>query len=246
MVTLQPGIPAMTPPVAPSSPTPAELPPVADPRRWPALQRLRRQRHLDPRPWIEAIETGALTLEADLIAVLAAHLDGPLACRLLDCWLGQQPHEPAIPALIGACRDPGWADRLRQVLAKAPPEQQILLLPLLGHQRDAADFQLLRDLLLDPGPLPLRRAALDALSAGLSVWPLPPLRRSLATVAGDLQPSLAAAAIDLLARLPGARADLLRLARHPLDPSLEPRLRRRLGALPPAPLLLLVHGRSGG
>jgi hypothetical protein len=246
MVTLQPGIPAMTPPVAPSSPTPVDLPPVADPSRWPALQRLRRHRHLDPRPWIEAIETGALTLEADLIAVLAAHLDGPLACRLLDCWLGQQPHEPAIPALIGACRDPGWADRLRQVLAKAPPEQQILLLPLLGHQRDAADFQLLRDLLLDPGPLPLRRAALDALSAGLSVWPLPPLRRSLATVAGDLQPSLAAAAIDLLARLPGARADLLRLARHPLDPSLEPRLRRRLGALPPAPLLLLVHGRSGG
>ena len=246
MVTQQPGIPAMTPPVAPSPPTPVDLPPVADPRRWQALQRLRRQRHLDPRPWIEAIETGALTLEADLIAVLASHLDGPLACRLLDCWLAQQPHEPAIPALIGACRDPGWADRLRQALAQSPPEQQILLLPLLGHQRDAADFPLLCARLVDPGPLPLRRAALEALSAGLSIWPLAPLRRTLATVAGDLQPSLAAAAIDLLARLPGARADLLRLARHPLDPSLEPRLRRRLFALPAAPLLLLVHGRSGG
>lgn len=246
MVTLQPGIPAMTPPVALSRPTPADLPPAADPGRWPALQRLRRQSHLDPAPWIAAIEAGALPLAADLIAVLAAHCDGPLACRLLDCWLLQQPREAAIPSLIGACRDPRWAARLRQVLAQATLEQQVLLLPLLGHQRDAGDFPLMCARLLDPGPLPLRHAALEALSVGLSAWPLASLRRALATVTQDLQPSLAVAALDLLARLPGARADLLKLARHPLDPSLERRLRRRLGALPAAPLLLLVHGRSGG
>lgn len=246
MVTLQPGISAMTPPVVVSPPTPADLPPAADPRRWQALQRLRRQAHLDPDPWIAAIETGALPLELDLIAVLAPHMDGPLTCRLFECWLAQQRPDPAIPSLIGACRDPRWASRLRQLLDEGSPEQQILLLPLLGHQREPGDFPLLRARVLDPGPLPLRQAALEALSVGLSAWPLDPLRKALATVARDLQPGLAATALDLLARLPRARADLLRLARHRLDPSVERRLQRRLRALPAAPLLLLVHGRSGG
>jgi len=192
MVTLQAGIFAMTPPVAASPPTPADLPPAGDARRWQALQRLRRQVPLDPLPWITAIETGLLPLEADLIAVLAPHLDGPLACRLLDSWMAQANADAAIPSLIGACRDQAWAARLRQLLDQVPPAQP------------------------------------------------------LATVARDLQPSLAAAALDLLARLPGARADLLRLAGESLDPSLELRLQRRLAALPAAPLLLLVHGRSGG
>lgn len=246
MVTLQAGIFAMTPPVAASPPTPADLPPAGDARRWQALQRLRRQVPLDPLPWITAIETGLLPLEADLIAVLAPHLDGPLACRLLDSWMAQANADAAIPSLIGACRDQAWAARLRQLLDQVPPAQQMLLLPLLGHQRQAADFPLLRARLLDPGPLPLRHAALEALSVGLSAWPQAPLHSALATVARDLQPSLAAAALDLLARLPGARADLLRLAGESLDPSLELRLQRRLAALPAAPLLLLVHGRSGG
>lgn len=246
MVTLQPGPSAMTPPVALSPPTPADLPPAGDPRRWPALQRLRRQARLDPDPWIAVIEAAQLPLETDLVAVLAPHLDGRQACRLLDCWLAQEPGEAAIPALIGVCRDPRWAERLRERLDQVSLERQILLLPLLGHQRDSTDFPLLRARLLEPGPLPLRRAALEALSVGLSRWPLAPLRRALATVARDLQPSLASAALDLLARLPGARADLLRLARHRLDPALEPRLRRRLASLPAAPLLLLVHGRAGG
>lgn len=236
----------MTPPVASSGPTPADLPPAGDPRRWPALQRLRRQARIDPDAWIAAIEAGALPLEADLTAVLAPHLDGPLACRLLECWLVAQHGEAAIPSLIGGCRERLWAQRLRQRIGEVPLESQILLLPLLGHQRDAADFPLLRARLLDPGPLALRRAALEALSVGLSAWPLVPLRQALARLASDLQPELAAAALDLLARLPGARADLLRLTRLRLDPSLEPRLQRRLRALPAAPLLLLVHGRSGG
>lgn len=246
MVTLQPGISPMTQPVAIALPTPVDLPPSADPRRWPALQRLRRQADLDAGPWVEAIEAATVPLEADLIAVLAPHLDGALACRLLDCWLSGSPDEPTIPSLIGACRDPRWAACLRQRLARGPLERQILLLPLLGHQRDPADFPLLRSQLLEPGPLQLRLAALEGLSVGLSAWPLAPLRSALAAVVADLQPNLAAAALDLLSRLPGARADLVRLSRHRLDPGVESRLRRRLGALPAAPLLLLVHGRSGG
>lgn len=246
MVTMQPGTFAMTPPVGASPPTPMDLPPVADPRRWQALQRLRRQACLDPQSWIAAMERGELPLEADLIAVLAPHLDGAAACCLLDVWLAQPCPDPAIPSLLGVCRDPRWAARLRQRLDEVPVEHQLLLLPLLGHQREADDFPLFCRRLLDPGPLALRHAALEALSVGLSAWPLAPLRSALAAVTRDLQPGLAAAALDLLARLPGARADLLRLSRHRLDPTLEPRLRRRLDALPAAPLLLLVHGRSGG
>jgi len=246
MVTLQPGIPAMTQPVALAPLTPADLPPPGDPRRWPVLQRLRRQAQLDPRPWVAAIEAAELPLQVDLLAVLAPHLDAALACRLLDCCLAQPSPEPAIANLIGVCRDPAWAARLRQLLSGAELEQRILLLPLLGHQRQSMDFPLLRTQLLDPGPLALRRAALEALGVGLSAWPLAPLCRTLARVATDLQPSLAAAALDLLARLPGARADLLQLSRQPPDPGLQPRLQRRLPPLPAAPLLLLVHGRAGG
>lgn len=236
----------MKPPVAVLPPTPADLPPVGDPGRWAALQRLRRQALLDAASWVVAIELGEISLQADLIAVLAPHLDGGMACRLLDCWLARWPGEAAIPSLIGGCRDPRWAERLRQALNEEGGDRQVLLLPLLGHQRDPTDFSLLCARLCDRGPLPLRQAALEALSVGLSAWPRDRLRQALAEVVRDLHPGLAASALDLLARLPCARADLLRLSRHPLAPSLEPRLRRRLSALPAAPLLLLVHGRSGG
>ena len=233
-------------PIAASSLTPGDLPPVGDPRRWPLLQALRRQPQLEVSPWLAAIGSGELALEVDLVTVLAGHLDGEAAGRLLECWLIQQPRDRNIPALLGQRRDPVWAQWLRRSLAEAEPDARTLLLPLLGFQRDPADFAQLRDGLLDPAPLDLRYAALEALSVGLSAWPLSPLRSALAIVARDLQPGLAAASLDLLARLPGARVDLLRLARHHLDPSLETRLRRRLRSLPVAPLLLLVHGRSGG
>lgn len=245
MVNLQNRIPAVTP-VAAAPPTPADLPVSGDPRRWPQLQRLRRLADLQPLPWLAAIEAGTLALEADLVAILAPHLDAEGAARLLACWLRQEPPDPAIPPLLGHRRDPLWADRLRAHLAEAGPERRLQLLPLLGAQRDPADFPLLRSLLLDPGPLALRLAALEALSLGLSAWPLAPLRAALLELVGDLQPALARGSLDLLARLPGARRDLLRLASGRLDPALEPRLRRRLAALPAAPLLLLVHGRAGG
>jgi hypothetical protein len=237
---------AVSSPVAAAPLTPADLHASGDPRRWTQLQCLRRQPQLETGPWLAAIEAGELALEADLVAVLADQLDGEGASRLLACWLRLEAPDPAIPPLLGHRRDPLWADRLRRHLGQVDLERRIPLLPLLGVQRDPADFPLLQALLLDPGPLPLRQAALEALGLGLSVWPRPALRQALAQLARDLQPALAREALDLLARLPGARSDLLRLSRHPLDPSLEPRLRRRLHALPAAPLLLLVHGRSGG
>lgn len=130
--------------------------------------------------------------------------------------------------------------------AAAAASVAVALLPLVGHQRDPADFPLLRQRLLEPAPLAVRLAALEGLCRGLSAWPLAPLRTALAIAARDLQPRLAAAALDALARLPAARRDLLQLARAELAPPVEQRRRRRLQALPAAPLLLLAHGRSGG
>ena len=226
--------------------TPTDLPGLGAPGRWPFLQRLRRRRQLDAQPWLQAIETGVIPLAQDLVAVLASHLDGDGASRLLRCWLAQPQPDPALPALIGERRDRAWAAALRQALAQASPAQQIALLPLLGHQRHRADFDLLQQRLRQAAPLPLRRAALEGLQRGLAAWPRAPLRAVLNQVATDLQPALAAEAIDALARLPRARGDLLRLARQDLEPTLQQRLQRRLRSHPARPLLLLVHGRSGG
>jgi sirohydrochlorin ferrochelatase len=81
---------------------------------------------------------------------------------------------------------------------------------------------------------------------GLSAWPLPELRRTLAKLATDLDALLAAAAVDALARLPQARPQLMALGRRDLEPAVAERLARRLRAIPVCPLLLLVHGRRGG
>ncbi|MEB3271545.1 MAG: hypothetical protein VKJ44_07845 [Synechococcus sp.] len=225
---------------------PTDLPGPGEPGRWPFLQRLRRQRDLEAQPWLQAIETGMIPLANDLVAVLASHLDGDEASRLLHCWLAQPQPDPALPALIGERRDRVWGAALRQALAQASPAQQIPLLPLLGHQRERADFGLLQQRLRQAAPLPLRRAALEGLQRGLAAWPRAQLRAVLSEVATDLQPALAAEAIDALARLPRARGDLLRLARRGLDSRLQQRLQRRLHSHPARPLLLLVHGRSGG
>lgn len=109
------------------------------------------------------------------------------------------------------------------------------LYPLLGHQRNPVDFSLLQDKVLQPGPVAVRSAALEGLLVGLSAWPLAPLRRTLQSLARDLDPRLAAQAVDGLARLPAARSSLLALRREDLDPGVARRLARRLQSLPPSP-----------
>ena len=73
-------------------------------------------------------------------------------------------------------------------------ESVLPLLPLLGMQRDPQDAALLLQLALQPGPLALRRAALEGLAVGLSSWPAEPLAAGLTQLAGDLDPALAAVA----------------------------------------------------
>ena len=210
----------------------------------------------DPAPWLMA---GQLELPT-----LAAH---PAAREAwLEPLLQRQAEAAGAQALawlqlLGQLRDPRVAVRLRQVLAPLAaepemavsgiaaddsmllPEFALSLLPLLGLQRDPQDAQFLQRLALQPGPLALRRAALEGLAVGLSSWPAESLTSGLAQLAADLDPALAGTAVDLLARLPGGRRPLRRLLRRALDPAVRARLRRRL---PPTPLVLLVHGRQGG
>jgi sirohydrochlorin ferrochelatase len=240
-------------PLADAPPRPAELPSSADPSRWPFLQRLRRLNQLDPEPWLQAIETGALQPAADLLAALAEHWSGDGPLRLLRWWAGQPAPDPQLPLLVGIRRDPALAAWLQAELQGDPLQQMARppalltgLLSLLGHQRDAGAWPLLRAWVLAPVPTPLRRAALEGLAVGLPVWPRAALRRCLLELVGDRDPQLAATAVDLLARLPGCRRQLLPLSRCALDAAVAGRLQRRLAATPVQPLLLVVHGRSGG
>jgi hypothetical protein len=248
MVSVQPLSAAVAPPPGPADNPVAALPPPGTPERWPWLQRLRRQPDLPLEPWLEALEQGTLLPQADLMAVLADHLDGPAMARLVRWWSRGEPGNPDLPALIAPRRDPRVRLALLQACsaAAADPERSIALLPLLGHQRDPADFLLLSQTALEAGPARLRLAALEGLCRGLSAWPRAALGRTLSVLAGDLHPPVAEAAVDALARLPEARPLLLSLARQPLHPSVEARLRRRLERLSAAPLVLIVHGRSGG
>ncbi len=238
--------------VAPSQGPPADLvaqlPPPGSPERWPWLLQLRRRSPLPLEPWLRALEDGRILPQHDLMAVLADHLDGPAMARLLHWWLRGEPRDPALPALIVPRRDPHGLAALRQACTApaADPELLLPLLPLLGHQRDPADFPLLQRRALDPGPARLRQAALEGLCRGLAAWPLQALRRTLLTLAGDLHPPLAAAAVDALARLPTARPALLTLASQALDPSVAERVERRVRRLSPTALVLFVHGRAGG
>jgi len=165
---------------------------------------------------------------------LLAHL-GPQSAMDQPAWL----------ELVGHFRDSRVAALLRRALRSAalPQEARAALLPLLGWQRQAQDGELLLSLACAPGPLLLRRAALEALSVGLSAWPPQPLTQGLRLLAGDLDEGLAAAAIDLLARLPHGQQALMELRQRPLAPSVAARLQRRLRH---SPLVLVVHGRQGG
>jgi len=248
MVSVQTVSTPVAPPPGPPDDLVAALPPPGSPDRWPWLQRLRRHTNLPLEPWLRALEAGALAPHTDLMAVLADHLDGPAMGRLLRWWSRSEPWDPALPALIVPRRDPGGRLALLQAWSTADPdpERRAALLPLLGHQRDPADFPLLRQAALEAGPKRLRLAALEGLCRGLSAWPQPVLRHTLRSLASDLHPPLAGAAVDALARLPEARPLLVHLSRQELDPSVAARLRRRLRRLPAAPLVLIVHGRAGG
>lgn len=230
---------------------PAALPPGDSAERWPWLQQLRRQQGLNPTPWLEAIEAGHVVPEADLLEVLADQLRPAETLRLLRWWLAAPERYPSLPQRLGRLRNPAVAELLRTALAgqavgSCEPATQAILLPLLGHQRQLLDFPLFQGLALEAGPRQVRQAALEGLMVGLSAWPLPELRRTLARLVTDLDPHLAAAAVDALARLPLARPQLVALGRRDLDPAVAERLTRRLRAIPVSPLLLLIHGRRGG
>ena len=83
---------------------------------------------------------------------------------------------------------------------------------------------------------PLRRAALEGLAVGLSVWPQAALQQLLLELCNDLDGPLASQAVELLARLPSAREGLEQVLGRPLDPVTEARARRRLASLPRCPL----------
>ncbi|MCP9800174.1 CbiX/SirB N-terminal domain-containing protein [Synechococcus sp. RedBA-s] len=233
------------------TPLPSQVPPEGSPERWPWLQRLRRSEAVATDPWLEALEQGALPVASDLMAVLVEKLDGAGSVRLLRWWLTLPPSsEPAVLAqrrelldLIGRRRDPACAALLRAAVAERPDPA---LLPLIGHQRDRLDFGLLEQQARQAGPSPWRRAALEGLAVGLSVWPQAALQQLLQELCTDLDAPLASQAVDLLARLPNARRGLELVLDRPLDPGAEARARRRLAALPRCPLLLVVHGRAGG
>ncbi len=228
-------------------PLPQQVPPPGSAERWPWLQHLRRQPPFALEPWLEAIESERLQLQLDLLVALAPRLDDAATERLLAWWFASTEVDTALLEPLSQRRTAGSARLLRQALERQPsPEQQELVLPLLGHQRQPADFPLLAGHALDPQPAAVRRAALEGLCRGLSAWPAPALRRILAQLAEDLDPRLAAAAVDTLARVPAARPALLALRRRPLAAPVAQRLERRLKALRAAPLLLVVHGRAGG
>ncbi len=228
---------------------PAQLPACGSPARWGWLQQLRNQPELDPEPWLLALENGSLSADSDLLAVLAERLDPPSQRRLLGWWRQQPDPDPGLPSQVLRHRDGASAAWLLQQLAPGPALPQAVaaaLLPLLGHQRQVPAWPVLLSWMRAPIATPLRRAALEGVARGLSVWPRPQLVAGLSALAGDLDPQLAAPAVDLLARLPGARRALVPLRHCELDPQVAERLERRLAATPAQPLLLVVHGRAGG
>ena len=240
-------------PLASAQLQPIHLPSSGSPARWPWLQQLRGQAELHLEPWLTAIETGAVELQADLLAALAERLDGPAQLRLLRWWRHQPSPDPAFPAQVVRHRDAAIAAwLLDQLPSPGAPGRAcseavaVALLPLLGHQRQRQAWAVLEAWLRAPVSRAQRRAALEGVALGLPAWPRAALVGCLSALATDLDAQLASTAVDLLARLPDGRSGLLPLAGRALDPQVAQRLQRRLRATPAQPLLLVVHGRSGG
>ncbi len=169
--------------------------------------------------------SSARDLEPPHYASFPRRRPGPGPVPLLRCGLRAGDEAPH-----GGGRQPGALDGPRR------PPPPLLPGPGLrqgGHQRDPADFALLRQRALAPLPLQQRRAALEGLAVGLAAWPAAPLRQTLRHLIGDLDPALAATAVDLLARLPGGSADLAGLDRGRLAPELARRVERRLAGAAP-------------
>lgn len=104
-----------------SSPDPCGQPDLADVgsnERWQQLQALRRQT-LPIDPWIAALESGALPLDADLVAALATRVDRPGAERLLAMG-------------VAAGVDWFWQSLARELLGLAGTVQAVWLEPLLA------------------------------------------------------------------------------------------------------------------
>ena len=189
---------------------PIDLPSIGSPARWPWLQQLRGQRALPLEPWLEAIESGALDPQADLLAALAERFDGPAQRRLLRWWRQQPSPDPAFPAQVVRDRDPATAAWLLDQLVPLPgapgrpcPEAvAVALLPLLGHQRQRLAWSVLQAWLRAPVSGRQRRAALEGVALGLPAWPRAALVGCLSGLATDLDAQLASTAVD---RRPRAR-----------------------------------------
>ncbi|MEY3928642.1 MAG: hypothetical protein RLZZ516_352 [Cyanobacteriota bacterium] len=208
-------------------------------------------------PWLTAgrLELPALATRPELERIWLEPLLWRQAEAATAAVLGATPDLTGEPdawlRLLGHFRSPAVAERLRlrlgaaleQGLSPAALTPLAPLLPLLGQQRDPGDLALLLRCAQEPGPSPWRRAALEGVAVGLAAWPQEPLLQGLLPLCRDLDAALAAAAVDLLARLPQARRPLRQLLTEALDPAVRRRLQRRLRL---TPLVLLVHGRSGG
>lgn len=223
----------------------------------------------DPAPWLTAAQLELPLMAADpqrrqawLEPLLRCQAAAPPSQALVWLQLLGQLRDPRVAGLLRqvltprvagawpAAPDTSAPEASTPSGAALPPggalpplEAAVPLLPLLGLQRDPQDGDLLLQLALRPGPLALRRAALEGLAVGLSAWPAGPLVAGLSALVTDLDPGLAQTAVDLLSRLPGGQAPLRRLLGRRLDPAVRSRLRRRVRA---TPLVLLVHGRQGG
>ncbi len=135
------------------SPQPCGEPGLADVgsnERWQQLQALRRQT-LPIGPWIAALESGALPLEADLLAALATRVDRPGAERLLamavaagEDWFWQCLGREllGVAGTVAAV----WLDPLLACAGLISPDQNLAWAQVLGCFKDSRVADQLRRL----------------------------------------------------------------------------------------------------